>query len=82
MNNVNRVPISTLSKGRDIYGFWNIPFGESTGGENRFQPPIPRAPLNDGKVCTSSMVLLSKALIFLHSTVLHSLTKIRIVTVR
>jgi hypothetical protein len=64
MKNVYRVPISTLPKGRDIYGFWNIPFGESTGGENRFQPPVPRAPLNDGKVCTSSMVLLNKALIF------------------
>ena len=37
-------------QGRDIYGFWQIPFGETTGGANRFQPPVARAPLNDGKV--------------------------------
>jgi len=40
---------TTQFEGRDIYGFWKIPFGETTGGENRFQPPIPRGPLNDGK---------------------------------
>jgi hypothetical protein len=45
-----RNPILVWRKGRDIYGFWKIPYGETTGGENRFQPPIPRAPLNDGKV--------------------------------
>ena len=37
-------------KGRDWYGFWAIPFGETTAGANRFQPPVPKAPLNDGKV--------------------------------
>jgi len=35
--------------GRDIFGFWGIPFAESTEGENRFQPPVPKAPLNDGR---------------------------------
>lgn len=40
---------STQFTGRDIYGFWGIPFGENTGGENRFQPPKPRNALNDGK---------------------------------
>jgi len=35
--------------GRDVYTFMGIPFGEDTGGENRFAPPVPKAPLNDGK---------------------------------
>jgi len=39
----------TQFSGRQIKGFWGIPFGESTGGEHRFQPPRPKAPLNDGK---------------------------------
>jgi carboxylesterase type B len=39
---------STQFTGRDVYGFWNIPFGEDTGGENRFQPPVPKAQINDG----------------------------------
>ena len=34
---------------RDIYSFFSIPFGETTGGEHRFQPPRPKGPLNDGK---------------------------------
>ena len=34
--------------GRDVHHFLGIPFGESTGGEHRFAPPRPRAPLNDG----------------------------------
>jgi len=40
---------STQFTGRDWYGFWAIPFGETTAGANRFQPPVPKAPLNDGK---------------------------------
>ena len=36
-----------------MFGFWSIPFGETTGGENRFAPPVPKAPLNDGKVSSS-----------------------------
>jgi len=35
--------------GRDVYTFMGIPFGEDTSGENRFAPPVPKAPLNDGK---------------------------------
>jgi len=35
--------------GRDIYTFMGIPYGESTAGSNRFAPPIPKPPLNDGK---------------------------------
>jgi len=38
----------TQFSGRDWYGFWAIPFGESTAGANRFQPPVPKAPLNNG----------------------------------
>jgi len=34
---------------RDVKTFMGIPFGETTGGENRFAPPVPKAPLNDGK---------------------------------
>jgi len=34
---------------RRIYSFIGIPFGETTGGEYRFAPPRPKAPLNDGK---------------------------------
>ena len=37
-------------QGRDVFGFWNIPYGEDTSGENRFQPPLPKPALNDGKV--------------------------------
>jgi len=40
---------SSQFSGRDIYGFWGIPYGEDTGGANRFQPPKPRGPLNNGK---------------------------------
>jgi len=39
----------TQFTGRDVYGFWGIPYGEDTGGQNRFQPPKPRPPVNDGK---------------------------------
>jgi len=39
---------STQFTGREIFGFWSIPYGEDTSGENRFQPPKPRPPLNDG----------------------------------
>jgi len=39
---------STQFTGRDVYGFWGIPFAEDTGGANRFKPPRPRMPLNDG----------------------------------
>jgi len=39
---------STEFSGRDYYGFWDIPYGEDTGGANRFQPPKPRGPINDG----------------------------------
>jgi len=34
---------------RDVYTFMGIPFGEDTSGANRFAPPVPKAPLNDGK---------------------------------
>ncbi|XP_023323658.1 cholinesterase 2 [Eurytemora carolleeae] len=40
---------STQFTGRDVFGFWNIPYGEDTSGENRFQPPLPKPALNDGK---------------------------------
>jgi len=40
---------TTQFTGREVFGFWSIPFGETTGGENRFAPPVPKAPLNDGK---------------------------------
>ena len=36
--------------GRDVYSFFGIPFGEDTGGEHRFAPPRPKAPLNNGNV--------------------------------
>ena len=39
----------TQFSGRKIKGFYGIPFGDTTGGQNRFQPPKPRAPLNNGK---------------------------------
>merc|ERR1711868_2935 len=35
--------------GRDVYHFLHIPYGASTEGENRFAPPQPAAPLNDGQ---------------------------------
>jgi carboxylesterase type B len=35
--------------GRDIFSFYGIPYAESTAGSNRFQPPVPRGPLNEGK---------------------------------
>merc|ERR1712200_67310 len=38
----------TQYTGRDWYGFWSIPFAESTEGANRFQPPVRRGPLNNG----------------------------------
>merc|ERR1711910_212522 len=34
---------------RQVNAFMGIPFGEDTGGEHRFAPPRPKAPLNDGK---------------------------------
>merc|ERR1711970_1521751 len=34
---------------RQVNAFMGIPFGEDTGGEHRFSPPRPKAPLNDGK---------------------------------
>ena len=40
----------TQFSGRDIKGFWGIPYGEDTGGLNRFKPPKPRGPINDGSV--------------------------------
>jgi len=40
--------LETSFSGRSIKGFWGIPFGETTGGEHRFQPPRPKAPINDG----------------------------------
>jgi len=36
-------------KNRDIYSFYGIPYAESTADANRFQPPVPKAPLNDGR---------------------------------
>lgn len=42
---------------RQIKGFWHIPFGEDTGGEHRFQPPRPKAPLNDGNDAYDSTYL-------------------------
>jgi len=39
---------NTQFNGREISGFWGIPFGEDTGGANRFKPPQPRQQLNDG----------------------------------
>ena len=50
VNLINVCQNSHFFQDRDIYGFWSIPYAESTGGENRFQPPKPRAPLNDGRV--------------------------------
>ena len=35
--------------GRDVHHFLHIPYGASTEGENRFAPPKPAAPLNDGQ---------------------------------
>jgi len=35
--------------GRDIFAFYGIPYAESTEGANRFQPPVPKAELNDGR---------------------------------
>ena len=35
--------------GRDVHHFLHIPFGQSTEGENRFAPPKPAEPLNDGQ---------------------------------
>jgi len=44
-------------QGRDVFGFWNIPYGEDTSGENRFQPPLPKPALNDGKVKPKNFIL-------------------------
>jgi len=34
---------------KEVYAFMGIPFGETTEGENRFAPPKPKGPLNDGQ---------------------------------
>merc|ERR1712212_895382 len=39
----------TQFTGRDVYTFMGIPYGEDTSGENRFAPPKPKPPLNDGE---------------------------------
>jgi len=39
----------TQFTGRDVYAFMGIPYGEDTTGENRFAPPKPKPPLNDGE---------------------------------
>merc|ERR1712168_1095906 len=41
--------LETQFSGRQIKGFWGIPFGETTAGEHRFKAPRPKAALNDGK---------------------------------
>ncbi|CAL8134350.1 unnamed protein product [Orchesella dallaii] len=32
---------------REIFAFTGVPFGESTGGENRFRDPVPKKPWSD-----------------------------------
>merc|ERR1712179_894558 len=39
----------TQFTGRDVYAFMGVPYGEDTTGENRFAPPKPKPPLNDGE---------------------------------
>jgi len=34
--------------GREIHAFLGIPFGESTAGDNRWQDPVPKAPISQG----------------------------------
>ena len=39
---------SSADTGRNIYSYYSIPYGQSTGGERRFAPPEFADPVNDG----------------------------------
>src|SRR3546814_3255724 len=53
--------LTTTTSGRQAKAFLGIPYAESTGGANRWKPPVPRRPWSDtlaavqfGALCTQT----------------------------